>query len=609
MDAGEKRKVRSSKSKKKGGKDPPARSAAEEARRREVLKETLREKLELERRARQVVERLLDDGVAEDFLIDCARLITPANYKDAVEERAIVRMCGYPVCPNKLTSVPAQQYKISTKTNKVYDITERKCFCSNFCYKASKSFELQISKSPLWLRKEERPPEIKLMKKGDGGSSGLEIKLADRPVSEGDIENPNPEQLERRGDSSGPSDASDVEQDYVSSVVPGERPKARVHWGELPKRDGGSGEVRLHKGQSIAKDKRQQNLKPETENPARPNQSSGPSPKQPDLHSSPAVEETTKLLDQVALSDGSPSAVTPENTTANDTIGTSDPDLNISHVGMSKKSAAGLKSLLKSHVKSKAEAPGVKLSLLQSLRMTLTEWRSEETMRFLYGPDFISQAEPTAQSEEEEELDEDDLEDIADSTADTDRRSAGGPARPTAATPDYETLKKEAELLDVRVQEFYKGVCVLPEETKMEESKETEGGAKDPPLPPVDSHAQRLIQKRIAVEKLSRSLQDIAGPLRLTMSEIINDINNLVRTFRLTNVNIIHKPPEWTLIAVVLLSVLTEVSPVLKESMATPSSVEYISSLMKELRLKDQDLHNLVLLFRPPRQISSTHLL
>lgn len=38
--------------------------------RREVLRETLREKLELEK-ALKVVERLLEDSVAEDFLIDC----------------------------------------------------------------------------------------------------------------------------------------------------------------------------------------------------------------------------------------------------------------------------------------------------------------------------------------------------------------------------------------------------------------------------------------------------------------------------------------------------------------------------------------------------------
>lgn len=39
--------------------------------RREVLKEKLREKLELEKRALRVVERLLEDSVTEEFLIDC----------------------------------------------------------------------------------------------------------------------------------------------------------------------------------------------------------------------------------------------------------------------------------------------------------------------------------------------------------------------------------------------------------------------------------------------------------------------------------------------------------------------------------------------------------
>lgn len=35
------------------------------------MKEKLREKLELEKRALRVVERLLEDSVTEEFLIDC----------------------------------------------------------------------------------------------------------------------------------------------------------------------------------------------------------------------------------------------------------------------------------------------------------------------------------------------------------------------------------------------------------------------------------------------------------------------------------------------------------------------------------------------------------
>uniref|UniRef100_A0A3Q3Q2I8 RNA polymerase II subunit B1 CTD phosphatase RPAP2 homolog n=1 Tax=Monopterus albus TaxID=43700 RepID=A0A3Q3Q2I8_MONAL len=295
-----------------GGKCTKALTDEEEEKRREDLREKLREKLELEKSSLKVVERLLEDSVAADFLVDCAKFITTDNYKDAVEERFIAKLCGYPLCPNKLGKIPSQQYKISTKTNKVYDITERKCFCSNFCYKASKTFELQISPTPLWLRHHESPPEITLMKKRDG---------------------------------------------YVQSKL-----------------------------------------------------------------------------------------------------------------------------------------------------------------------QFI---------------------------------------------------------MDVTVQDQ----CM-----------------KDPVLPLVDSCAQHLIQKRITVDKISSCLRNIVGSLHLTMSNVSTDLNNLVRTFRFTNTNVIHKTPEWTLIAVVLLHLLSEVSPVVQEALKTPASVEYLSTLMDELGLQEQDLLNLVQLFKTPPQ-------
>ncbi|MCI4391019.1 hypothetical protein PGIGA_G00129630 [Pangasianodon gigas] len=584
MEAGEKKRARSSKTK-KGGRAAQVRSAEEEARRKEVLKEALREKLELERRALQVVERLLDDSVTEDFLTDCARLITPANYRDAVEERSIVRMCGYPVCANKLANVPTQQYKISTKTNKVYDITERKCFCSNFCYKASKYLEVQISKSPLWLRKEERPPEVKLLKKGDGGTSGLEVKLSDRPVSKSDVENPIPQCTGSRGGSS-EGECSDEEQGFVSSVMARQQQPRRVRWGDLPRRDG---ENQTHGGDAeVAGVRREREKRCDDAKVSQP------------VSSSVSVDETSELLQQVALSDSPASA---ENSL--------ETSLNISQVGMSKKTAAGLRNLLKSHGKARAEAPAVTLSLLEGLTHTLMEWRTEETMRFLYGPDYTSHTEAELQSdeEEEEELDEDDLEDVEKVKRSGGGSGGGAQARPSAAAPDYETLRRETQMLALQVHEFYKGACVLPEEVQTEAGEEkthTEDRENAPPLPLVDSRAQRAIQRRIAVEKLCRSLRDVVGPLGLTMSEIIDDINGIVRTFRFTNINIIHKPPEWTLIAIVLLSALTEVSPSLRESMTRTCSVEYISSLMKELRLKDEDLQNLVKLFKPDRRVHAT---
>lgn len=55
------------------------------------------------------------------------------HYQDIVEERAIGKMCGYPICGNKILDMPTKKYHISTKLNKVYDITDRKVSACILC--------------------------------------------------------------------------------------------------------------------------------------------------------------------------------------------------------------------------------------------------------------------------------------------------------------------------------------------------------------------------------------------------------------------------------------------------------------------------------------------
>lgn len=66
-----------------------------------------------------------------------------------------MKNCGYPLCKHVLDEIPKQQYTISTTQNKVYDITERKKFCSNKCYKSSVYLKEQLLDTPLWIRKED----------------------------------------------------------------------------------------------------------------------------------------------------------------------------------------------------------------------------------------------------------------------------------------------------------------------------------------------------------------------------------------------------------------------------------------------------------------------
>lgn len=67
------------------------------------------------------------------------------------------------LCYAYLYSVPKQQYFVSRATNQVYDITDRKKFCSANCFRASNFVRVQLLTSPLWLRDQEPIPEFRLM--------------------------------------------------------------------------------------------------------------------------------------------------------------------------------------------------------------------------------------------------------------------------------------------------------------------------------------------------------------------------------------------------------------------------------------------------------------
>lgn len=151
-------------------------------------------------------------------------------------------------------------------------------------------------------------------------------------------------------------------------------------------------------------------------------------------------------------------------------------------VGISKKSAEHFRiKFAKSNQGSgSASGPGqgpevTKASLLQVLKDTLTEWKTEETLKFLYGPDHTSVCpKPPSAPVADEELDEDDLScDLATCGPAVSQPQNNldetppfrGSDTATKSLPSYESLKKETEMLNLRVREFYRGRYVLNEET------------------------------------------------------------------------------------------------------------------------------------------------
>jgi len=82
--------------------------------------------------------------------------------EDVIEERTIIKLCGYVLCSKPLNVIVRQQYHISTRSNRIYDISQRKKFCSSSCYVASNHLLAQILDTPLWLRDKEVIPVFKI---------------------------------------------------------------------------------------------------------------------------------------------------------------------------------------------------------------------------------------------------------------------------------------------------------------------------------------------------------------------------------------------------------------------------------------------------------------
>ncbi|CAO1368295.1 unnamed protein product [Diamesa hyperborea] len=147
----------------------PSPQAVENRRLRKINKEQLALALKKKRicnnKAQKVVIRLLEpiDDIPE--LLTALRDINQSHYDDIVDERAIMMHCGYPPCKEALEEIPKQQYHISVATKTVYDLTERKNFCSFVCMRASNYIRIQLLTSPLWMRDQEIIPEFKILNK------------------------------------------------------------------------------------------------------------------------------------------------------------------------------------------------------------------------------------------------------------------------------------------------------------------------------------------------------------------------------------------------------------------------------------------------------------
>ncbi|KAG7167524.1 RNA polymerase II subunit B1 CTD phosphatase RPAP2-like, partial [Homarus americanus] len=101
--------------------------------------------------AQKIFLNLIENTITPQAFIDQVRYIDSAVYDDVVTERAVIGLCGYPLCSKSFTDTFGDRVYI-IRNNKVYDVTERRNYCSNVCFEASKIVRKQLATDPLYLR-------------------------------------------------------------------------------------------------------------------------------------------------------------------------------------------------------------------------------------------------------------------------------------------------------------------------------------------------------------------------------------------------------------------------------------------------------------------------
>ncbi|KAK9500935.1 hypothetical protein O3M35_002097 [Rhynocoris fuscipes] len=531
---------------------------------REQLKAAIEKKKVCNAKAQSVVERLIEPNVGEVWLLESLYHINQSHYQDAVEERAIIKSCGYPLCDSLLEEIPKKQYHISTKQNKVFDITDRKNYCSNFCYKASVYLKDQLYTSPLWLRDCEDVVHFRLLSKfNKSGCTGVEVDLGNISPVKTDEDNQKIDDCVERQSTQCVTDSL-IESSFSESVEYNER---RNDTDKIPCNNIDSQFESKMKKQKVSDKNENSKITCVEEN---------------------IIEIKTNLEKPIEESE-KPKTI---------------------------KKRTKLKTF---NSTSKKEERIVNVA--DRVDSFLDSWFTVDSLRFLYGDDKVKEifeefGTPTERfgqfintkdafmyeryAEICKRLNFIELKEKINEREDD---------VPTKPLPDYDALKEEAQNLEIKVKSFFLGDKVsfksnpAVDSNDKNDKNESEECKTVPVLPLIDKHCILATRRRIVLEKMYKTLPDIQSALGLSHFNIRHEIQEFVHTLALTPSNIMFSPTEWNLVAMVVIKLFTLRNELLEYAFKTDLTQKRIINLLLSYRLDLDYLQRCVLKLSNVEQI------
>lgn len=522
---------------------------------KEKLKAAVEKKKLCNAKAMSIVERLIEPDVKERWLLESLFHINQSHYQDAIEERAIMKSCGYPLCDVSLEDVPKKQYHISTKQNKVFDITDRKNYCSNRCYKASVFLKEQLYTSALWLRDCEEAIHYKLFSSVNKiGSTGVEIDLGNiSPVKTEEFDYDTNKNLEVENLKTSESLNKNIE---VENVITSEFPNVIP----LP--------VEEH---SVTN------------------------------QDSESLFPLDKTIQKQCIKENDKSAAISKYVVESKVTNYEQEQRDRKQKAIRMRERTGVKNDRKEDRM---------LGVIDRVDLVLDSWFTADSLCFLYGDDKLKEileeygtpAERFGQLKNTKDafLYERYTEickrlNFIEIKEKKEKREEAVPSKPL---PDIEQLKAEARELDIKVRSFYLGdkkVSFHKEIEEVENDKNTDPNGQyesnvQPILPLLDRHSVLATRRRIVLDKMFRTFPDIQSALGLAQFNIRHEVQEFVHTLALSASNITLTPSEWNLISIVMIKLFTLRNELLNYAFMTDLTQNRIINLLLSYRL---DIHYL----------------
>lgn len=596
----------------------------------EALKATIQRKKESTARALGIVIHFSEGVVTEQCLLENAYYINQCHFQDITEERAILKICGYPVCGKKLKEIPKKQYHISTKQNKVFDITDRKNFCSNLCYKASKFLQDQLLTSPLWLRTDEKRISFRLLPlESRTGISGVEVDIGLSRVTQDQIDKTEVgcsleectssvsrvsykdincgEDYSRVKESKNSCDEEcddrstvNINQCIVYKDENCDVEREQVSNNGTDKCSGNDSNASFHEEKNI--NNINEHISSEAHEPVKFECGKTCLTGINEINDS-RTERKSENMNKIKLSDKSEITQNERSKIKQEMHNYLESDdekeIHIKHEQSKERSETKLYRMKKENRNKKGYGEETEpVNIVLRIEHSIREWITIDSLCFIYGIDKVKELlavkgkcidewhhtcgnammDPYLYDRYLAICRKLKVLEVEDSRLDTEVTIENN-IKPHKPLPDYSSLLEESKNIELKVKQFYKGDTKVTFQEAEEKSVENnEENDRATVLPLVDLHAQRSLRRRIVLDKLNRVVIDVIRLLGLKGFDVREEVRTLVSTFTLSAHNITFRPTEWNLIALAIIKLLSVKDETLAKAV-------YSASVMKRLTL------------------------